>query len=480
MNHNPFLFLFVAPALAGAALAQNQGDLLVTYSQPEATISGSGGTVLQNLRPNEIALLEYSTSPCPTSAEKWLPRTAAHVMAGDENADGTYFNPGIFGRIDALLSTSMTGTPVGGPANQRTVFWSVSAPMGNNVSATPFRPGDVARIVRIGLGDGQVQHFMRQEHFNQALGLPVATPIDVDAIAWSPNFGVFFSLDQDVVANTVCGPALLRDGDVLCVPPWALTYTPDMRVNTVAPMSVVVAYTEAQMDAMTVNAQVNDRFGVCLNNVVDVEGLEIDLFGPVIGVPTTCGVAIQVPTLIYSCETGTGASLLTTQFGGQIFMTPCGPAGTPCGGGPTWGPQLGVRAPTAVGVPSFVNAVSFTRTCRHVLEPQQHVLNVFPAGAPAGSTMIDYGSPFAFNLALIELAPPVVPPSFPAFPFSLLCFPDLYAPSVIIHAWPLPGPWGSFPMIAIPPNWQGKVIYQNVGFGGSGFELSTPTVIDVQ
>jgi hypothetical protein len=35
-------------------------------------------------------------------------------------------------------------------------------------------------------------------------------------------------------------------------------------------------------------------------------------------------------------------------------------------------------------------------------------------------------------------------------------------------------------MVAIPANWQGKVLYQSIGFGGSGFELSTPVVIDVQ
>jgi hypothetical protein len=44
----------------------------------------------------------------------------------------------------------------------------------------------------------------------------------------------------------------------------------------------------------------------------------------------------------------------------------------------------------------------------------------------------------------------------------------------------LAGNWGSFPMVAIPPLWQGKVLYQAMGFGGSGLELSTPTVVDVK
>lgn len=472
-----FLATLFPLTLAAAAAAQSP-DLLLTYSQVETSLSGSGGTVLKTLHTNEIHHLQ-STAACPLSAEKWLTRTCSNTMAGDENGDGLYRNAAIFGRIDAVLST-LTTVGLSG-ANQRTAFWSVEAPMGGFVSLTPFRPGDVARIVRIGPGDGQVQHFMRQEQFNITLGLPPATPIDVDAIAFGPNFGVFFSLDTDVVANTACGPMMVRDGDVICVPAPTLTYTPDLRIAGVVPMSAVVVHTEAQMDAFVVAATVADRFGVCVPNAFDTESLEIDLFGPST-TWTGCGFTLALPALIFSTETMTGASLLTTQGGGQIWNTACGPTGTLCGFGPTFGPQLGVRAPAGgPGVPSFVNGLAFTRSEHHVLEPQQHVLNVFPGGAPAGSTAIDYGSPFPFNFALIEVVPPFVPPSFPVAPFSPLCFPDLYAPSVIIYAWPLGGPWGSFPMIAIPPLFTGKVLYQNVGFGGpSGLELSTPAVIDVQ
>jgi hypothetical protein len=294
-------------ALAASALAQNP-DFLASYSLPEQNVSGSGGTVLAALRPNEVASLAFSTALCPgVSAEKWLPRTCSHTMAGDENADGTYFNPSIFGNVDALLANNVYATPIG-IENQRTVFWSVSAPMGNNISATPFRAGDVARIVRIGTGDGQVQHFIRQEQINMALGLPPAFAIDVDAIAFQPNYGVWFSIDVDVPANTACGPMIVRDGDVLCIPPWALSYTSDMRIASVAPNSAVVAYSEAQMDLFTMNAQVTDRFGVCLTNVVDVEALELDLMAPATSVIPCPGFTLPTPALIYTCETGTGAS----------------------------------------------------------------------------------------------------------------------------------------------------------------------------
>ncbi|MEZ6037878.1 MAG: hypothetical protein R3F29_10385 [Planctomycetota bacterium] len=479
---NRFANLSLAAAALAVATAAQSPNMLLTYSQPEQTLSGSGGTVLSALRPDEVAYLDFASGPCPgASAEKWLPRTASHTMLGDEDGDGLFFNPNIFGRIDALLSNVMWTSPIG-LDNQRTIYWSVSQPIGNNVSLTPFRPGDVAHIVRAGVGDGQVEHFMRQEQFNQALGLPIAYGIDIDAVAFGPNFGVYFSVDVDVPANTACGPTLVRDGDVLCIPPWALTFTTDMRIASVVPNSAVVVYTEAAMNAFTANAQVTDRFGVCVGAIGDLEALEFDQFGPMSTVFPVPGMVLTVPTLVYSSENGTGASLLSTAFGGSIHNTLCGPAGTSCGSGPTMGMQLGIQpASTAVGAPSFVNGLCFARSTHHVLEPQQHVMNVFPFGAPAGAIGIDYGSEHAWNLALIEIPSPVVPMSFPAFPFSQFCFPDLYAPSISVHAWPLPGTWGTFPMIAIPAGWSGKVLYQNIGFSSWGtLELSTPCVIDVQ
>ena len=475
MNHNTLLTLATLVALGSAATAQNSGQLL-TFSQTEESLSGSGGTVLRRLYPNEVSYYEQTSVTCTSaSAEKWLPRTASNVMAGDENADGVYFHPAIFGSIDALLAHNSNVASIG-PDNQRTTFWSVSAPMGNAISTNPFRPGDVARIIRNGSGDGQVQYFMRQELFLQALGMPAAASIDIDAIAFNPNYGVFFSIDTDTLGVIDCGPTLIRDGDILCIPGGALNYTPDLRVAGVLPSSVVVVHTEAQVDAFTVNAQVADRFGGCVSIALDVEALEIDFAGPTTTVVSCSGIAVPVPTLVFATETCTGASLLTTRFGGQIYNLPCAPAGTTCGFGPTLGSQVGLRpAGVGLGVASHVTGFSFARTCMSVLEPRQHVL---PSPAPAGFSAIDYHSQFGFNVALIEFVPPVVPSSLPALPWSQFCFPDIYAPSITVYAWPLFGPFGSFPTPAIPSLFSGKLLFQNVGFGAA-LELSTPCVIDV-
>ena len=61
--------LRLLPLLSLAAAAAAQGpDLLLTFSQPERTLSGSAGTVLQALFPNEIVHLDYIGVPCPASS----------------------------------------------------------------------------------------------------------------------------------------------------------------------------------------------------------------------------------------------------------------------------------------------------------------------------------------------------------------------------------------------------------------------------
>jgi len=471
------LSLFAALSISCAAFAQTQSTLL-TFSDPEQSLSGSGGTVLASLLPNEMHFLDYG-GPCPlVSAEKWLPRSASNVMAGDDNANGVLFKGNVFGQIDALLSVTDWVNPV--PFDtQRSVYFSPSVPLGTSVSGAPgLRPGDVGRIARVGGLDGQIEYFVTQEQINQALGLPPAYPIDVDAVAFQPNFGLFFSIDADVTANTGCGPMLVQDGDVLCIPPIALSLGAGFTVSAVLPASAVVVYPEAVMDAFVASAQVSDRFGVCLAAVGDVEALDIDLAGPVDTIVPCVGFTLNVPNLVFSCENGTGGSVLETAGGGAIRSSVCGPMGTSCGFGPTLGFQVGIQPFSGnIGAPSHVNALASTRVCRHVTEPQQHVMNVFPLGAPFGANMVDYHNPLAIGWSLITFPVMPVPVSLPAGVFSPTCFPDYYP---LPNFWqPTTNGYGSIPTPAIPPAWSGKILIQNLGVG-PGFELSTPSVIDVQ
>jgi hypothetical protein len=465
-------------AFASVSLAQMPPNLLVSFSGVEQTLSDSGGTGLKNIFPNEMALVDFGT--CPTlSAEKWMPRSCIHVMAGDENGDGEYWNAGVFGSVDAVL-THRHSTGGGLDDNQRTVYWSVSAPMGGAVSAQPFRTGDVACIVSNGIVDGQVSYFMSQEQFNIALGRPLNAPLDIDAVAWEPNFGIFFSIDNDRMASTACGPVLVQDGDVICIPPAAISYTSDSRIASVLPSSAVVIYTEAQMDAFTVNAFVADNMGNCVSSAKDVEGLEIDPLALAGAVVVCGGMMVNVPTLLYSTETGSGGSILTTQAGGQIYSAPCGLMGEVCGGGPTLGDKIGLHVPAAgPGIPSHVTSIGYTDACTYVLEADTPVMPVSATGAPAGASQIQYNSPFALNVMLVELVGPIVPHAIVGLPFSPTCFPDLYAPSILSYRL-FPVGFGTVPMPALPIGFVGKVLFQSAGFGSGSLELSTPTIVDVK
>ncbi|MCA8975529.1 MAG: hypothetical protein KDC98_12470 [Planctomycetes bacterium] len=476
------LFTFTVGASLCSALAA-QSDFLLTYSQTETTLSGSNGTSLAVLRPNEIAHLEYSNGPCSSlSAEKWAPRTAFHTMAGDENGDAMYWNPAIFGAIDALLE-GVSATPVGG-VNLRTIFWSPDVAMGAGVSApNQLRPGDIGHIVRNSAGDGRVEYFITQEQINNALGIPLNTPIDVDAAAFQPGIGVFLSLDSDQPAMTPCGPMLIQDGAIFLIPDTALTYTPDFRIAATSPSSVFVLYTEAQVDAMVANALVTDRFGACLTQAVDTESLSFDWNGAGATINWCPGTAVWVPDLLFSVETGTGASILTTAAGGSIASSSCTTFGRTCGGGPTFGPDTGIRpTSTAVGAPSFVNSLLGTWTMRYSLEARNPVLNSSPSGLPVGATLFDINSPAGLNFIFVSFAPSgpnAVRTSSPGAPWSLFGFPDYYPPNAFYNWYATSAGTSTFPSFPIPPNFPVKLVFQSFGIVNGLIEFSTPATLDI-
>jgi hypothetical protein len=464
MNHH-FLTLAACGLLLLGVPAQN--SFLFTTSQQEQTLSSSGGTVLKDLRPNEVAYVEFF--PCPViSAEKWAPTTCYQTMAGNENGGPDYYNPALFGKIDALIDIP---SPVGVPS-PRSVFWSPSVAMGTSISGGPgLRPGDTGRIVQAGGFDGQVEYFLRAEDVQLALGMPI-TPIvvDVDAIAGDPGVGLFFSLDQTHAISNSCNVLFVQDGDVLMIPPGAITWTWDLRVASVVPGSAQVVHTEAQMDAFVQASLVNDHLGNCVTLVQDVEALEIDFAAPMATIVTCPGSILTVPALIFTGELCTGASVLTTAAGGQIYLAGCGPLGASCGSPPTLGHQLGLLPPgSGFGVPSFVNALVRTWTDRFVIEPQQHVIT-----SPA-TTAFDIFTPGWVNVLVAKLVTPTIAPS---LPFGPLYFPDIYVlPPDWISGPFFPNGYHTIPTPVIPLPC--KIVWQAAGFVGSSLWLSTPAMLDV-
>jgi hypothetical protein len=465
---NSCLNVAILPVLTAAAIAQMpQGpSILFTTSQAEQTLSGSGGTALQLLRPNEVA--QFDLLPCPSfSAEKWGPRSVYDTMAGDANADGWIHEALRFGRIDALLD--MPATTAAQPPSQRSVFFSPSQAMGNFISGLPgLRPGDTARITYNTLGFGQVEHFLTAEDLQIALGLPpFPLVVDLDAIAADPSLGVFFSIDQNLPIAGACGLPFAQDGDVLMIPAWAITWTPDFRVQAVIPGSAEMCYPEFLMDAFVTAANMADATGAQVTQVGDIEGLEIDWNGMMNFVPGCTGAVSARPALVFTASTMTGCGVATTGNGGMIYGPSCGPLATPFGFGATLGNQIGLLPANApLGVPSFVNAIATSRSVRFVLEPQQHIV---PLGNPA---VVDVNSPGGLNFVFAALSPNTVAP---CAPFFNLAFPDVY---VLGWVWSTFTP-GGFSTFATPPiNIPAKIVFQAATFVGPNLLISTPATVE--
>jgi hypothetical protein len=459
-------------SLACTTLLSAQGfDFLYTTSQNEQTLTGSGGTNLRLIHPNDVVGLP--ALPCPQRAEKWSPRQAYLTMAGDENGDASYWNPALFGSIDALLVTAFSSGAA--MTNPRTVWFSPSNAMGTAVSGgLGLRPGDIGRIVRTTAGDGRVQYFIRQEMINQALGLPLTTPIDVDAAAFGPNQGLYLSLDSDITCTPCGGPVLLRDGDVFCIPPGAYTMTAAGTMSGVLANSAVVVYTEAMMDAFVASAAVANNVGMCVPAAIDTESLEIDWANPgTLAIPGCTGTVVFVPNFLFTTESLTGGAILTTAFGGQIHGSTCGLVGTPCGFGPTLGNQIGLLPPSAsTGIPSYVNALASTRIFEFAAEAK---LPQIPIG---GVAQIDFNSPGFMTWVFLTFAPTgpaAVAPS-ASFLWGFLGFPDYYP--VVNFMGTVPGGFATYTSPAIP--WACDLVFQGVTITTAGtIEASTPTMVEV-
>jgi hypothetical protein len=404
-------------------------------------------------------------------------------MAGDENGNGQYWNPNLFGSIDAL-STGWTSIGKLAP-NPRMVYWSPSAAMGNHINSPtntnpPLRPGDIGRIKP----DGTVEMLMSEELFRKATGIQPNVPIDVDAFAYEPGLGIYFSLDDD----SLCQPCFpnnwvwVNDGSILAIPWSAVTiYGPtDLRIQDVADHSAREIVNEGFFNVYMANSGITDRNGVPITLTVDLESLDID-HGPGSQITSVnmCG-TVLVPDFLFSTESMTGGSLASTINYGQPAMGPCGFLGIPSPYGLQTGAAVGIQQQFAtVGPASYVNALAFGTTERFVLEPVAHQLNYGLLGGPP--TVVHVGGDFDYVFTWIDLAPSTIAPS---ATLAQNLFPDWYCLNLMLWDFGSAGSgFHSFATPNIPVSWSGKLIFQSIGFDVACtnclLNFSTPCVIDV-
>lgn len=496
MNSKTLLFL-TATCVSTALGAQQPTSLLFAPKAGEETRSGSNGTVLRNLMPRSIGVVTPNAA-LTASAEMFAPSFALQTMAGDEDANGQIYAPDITGPIDALAVLPYEWDPQLGvlprtrPVTILDCYVSPTHDVGIAVSGAPgLRKGDCGRFVRTAAGNGQVQYFITAEQLITALGmfdsatLQPLTPADInlDAITVSFDRHIFVSFADDhmmrLQRNGGLVNVLVQDGAVVCIP--GPTWVPNARgeVANVLPNRGVVVFSEAQVDALVVNAALTDNTGACVPAIGDTESLALDLNG---GTFTSQwgNQVLTWPHLLLTGETMTGASVITTRAGGQIARVNGGALARGCGTGPTNGLQTGIAASGTVSSLGALETLA-KEPCWFVLgSPTANGLGG-PVEVHVGTNMPVMNALIGFGLGALPVSPSI---SFLPWSPNTPCFPELY-PTIVpnpFFAVALAAGAGSarFGVLTFAgsPVVAPGILFQAVTASGGALHLSSPITLN--
>lgn len=446
-------------ALALAALSPiGEAQLQLSFTtlkNVENTLSGSSGSSLGTITPEDIAIVEPQSGVY--SAETVLDHLNINTLAGDGDADAFYYELPLAARIDAL---HVCGAGTDG-YTARDLFFSTKTPL-PCASGGVIEPGDVSGI-RIGAG---ANIMIDDLQIRSALGIsPNILAFDVDAFTRDASGSIYLSFENDVPIQW--GTTLLFDGGVAVIPATAITWA-GCNVTSVIPDSGYVAFNENQTNAMVVNANVADNIGNFIQVIFDLDGLEIDPNG---GTFTSSGGTF--PNLIFSGEYLTGGGILSTDAGGSIAVINGMPMATTFPSGPTDGTQVGL----APGNVRSLNGLALTQpTCRFVMDsttpylPTPGPLNLTAGGADAFTPVYFYARIYGVNTVS------GFQPSVPAFN---PCFPEWYLWNTYLFAIPSDGlgivditfPYGG----GVPAG--NTVVFQALTPKTIGWSLSAPITL---
>ena len=361
---------------AFAPLSAAQFQLSYTTLGTESTLSGSSGTALGVVTPEDVAVLRPGI--VTVSAELLANHLNLNTLSGDGDGDAFYHEPIHAGALDALtICRSATTAPT-----MRDIYVSTKIPLPAAGGGT-IDPGDVG-----GLAIGATANIMLDEFLiRSALGItPNILFLDVDAYTVDGLGNIFLSFENDV--PIFLGTTMLFDGGVAAIPAAAVTWA-GCNVTGVIPNSGVIAFNENATNSMTANAAVGDNAGNFVQIIGDLDGLEVDPNG---GSFTSSGYVF--PNLIFSGEWLTGGGILSTSFGGSIAMINGSPMAQPFPG-VTDGTQVGLD-PTGVG---SLDGIALSQPmCRFIMDsstPEMLTpgpLNLTAGGADPGGTVFFYAT----------------------------------------------------------------------------------------
>lgn len=437
-------------------VATAQQELSFTVKRIESTLSGSSGSTLGTITPEDVAVVSPWTGVY--SAETFANHLNFNTFTGDGDGDAFYHSSPMADAIDALDICS----PGVFTHTLRDLFFSTKKPV-PCAGGGLIEPGDVSAVAMNAVSNV----FIDDLQIRDALGITPNTPFfDIDAITRDNTGSIYLSFEADV--PILLGTVMLRDGGVAYIPASAITYS-GCNVIAVVPLSGNVAFTENEANLMTVNASVADNGGNFIQVIFDLDGLEVDPNG---GTFTASGGTF--PNLIFSGEYYTGGGILSTAGGGSIAVINGIPMATAFPGGPTDGSQVGL-APTGF-VSSLDGLALAAPTCRFILDtqfpymPGPGFFNFTAGGADPFQPVYYYARIFSVNAAGgFQNSVPLLNPCFPEwFLNNTYLFP---LPSDALGIVNFTSPYGG----GVPAG--NTVLLQGVTLKAIGWSLSVPITI---
>ena len=444
------------------------GGKTVGYERTQAVKPDS----LRRITPEDVAAVVPKPYVGPYSARKFAPHDAFNTLFGDEDADNEFWESPLADRVDALYWKA------GSKKSMRGLYISTREMIEGNIntrgSPEDAGPADTFRVaLNSAHDDGQFFFFLREDQIRAAFNMKANECINVDAItAVRGRAMILLSFEEahTVTVYNTGGPYTMvaEDGCIL-----ALTVT-----AWGEPVSVgtgLMVATEAEVNAMVEASGIRNNINIPVTKIGDLDGLN-----PVKDGGYFTNQWGYFPHVMFCGENLTGAGIVTTA--GIIASINGVPMGSSTSASD--GTHVGLHRLARMIPQQRVGSLNGLHT-RAVDFVHPFVTEVAEPVITGGGTMtVDiegHGSGLAvimFDLAALPIPPlnDVVPPLVSTyFPETIYPVPFHHIYAVLLDSAGI-GTW-TFPYPIPPVN--AKLVFQAAQWSATGWDLSTPCIIEL-
>ncbi|MBL8756703.1 MAG: hypothetical protein JNK15_25630 [Planctomycetes bacterium] len=518
---NSFHLFLVAAATAAAATAQVQTVLFTgrfPFTSQSAAFERPNGAISRLEEFDFSYVLPQPGSPARTL----LPATAMQCYLGDGNNDGNYLK-------FANWKTYFQQIGIGGifvkASDRAAVSWdkvwftvrrNAAATAGNSPGTLQFEvltgngttpytvvPGDWLRL----LPNGNVEFFLTQAQMVTAVGAQSGSAtIGAGALLQAANGDLYYSpVDGSHWVNgNQGGTSVAYDGAILKIDAANITYDGNGNVQALAPNSARILINEIttvpNVRGLVAASGAVDRFGAALVAPAYGYGKTVGLaFDPNGGtftpaLPDSTGAFPPEPNLLFAGDGGGyGGTIFSTANNGSIATI----NGVLCGsntlGVAANGSWLGVNQDAANFQPTYMGFTLCDVVAEVPLVVDQNGFGSLPLASSQANWDIDVSTQPAVPVFLFlslgpvgpGLAPAAVPTGFVPLPFTSDSWDDVFLTGGLASlGFTVTDSFGLGTVTVPNPNTGGftgvTLTVQGIGLMPSGFQLSTPMLVQLQ